>query len=409
MEQHHSPPLAPGARSVPPLRRGSMVARPWCGFARGLRQILRGRGATSALRAPDGWQQAARWRRRLLLALIILPTLAASLLMMEALPFGDSPAFSSDFGKVLSAVQLLLFTVLFAWISAGFWSAVMGFCVSLRGDRHGLYAIGLPRLPLESAARTAVVMPICNEHVATVFAGLRAACESLAATGALALFDFYVLSDTRDVATRAEEYAAWVHLRNALGDTADAGGRVFYRVRKRRGKRKAGNLADFCRRWGRNYRYMVVLDADSVMSGDSLVKLLRLMEAHPRAGIIQTVPRACGHDTLHARAQQFASRTTGPLFTAGMQYWQLGESHYWGHNAILRTEAFMRHCALATLPGRGALSGEILSHDFVEAALMRRAGYEVWVAQDVEGSYEQVPPNLIAELERDRRWCQGNL
>jgi membrane glycosyltransferase len=291
----------------------------------------------------------------------------------------------------------------------------MGFYVSLRGDRHGLYAADLPRLPLDVQARTAIVMPICNEHVATVFAGLRAACESLAATGALALFDFYVLSDTRDERILAEEYDSWIRLREALGDqrskdsTKDMAGRIFYRVRQRRGKRKAGNLADFCRRWGRNYRYMVVLDADSIMSGDSLVKLVRLMEAHPQAGIIQTVPRACGHATLHARAQQFSSRITGPLFTAGMQYWQLGESHYWGHNAILRTEAFMRHCALATLPGSSALSGEILSHDFVEAALMRRAGYDIWVAQDVEGSYEQVPPNLVAELQRDRRWCQGNL
>lgn len=351
-----------------------------------------------------------------LIVLITLSTLAASILMAHSLPFGTSP--------FLSGLQLTLFSVLFSWVSAGFWSAIMGFVVCLRGDRHGLSARDLPRTPLDTRARTAIVMPICNEHVATVFAGLRAACESLAATGSLALFDFYVLSDTRDETLQAEEYRAWLALREALGDETSvakstaqgerasfgqAFGRVFYRVRKRPGKRKAGNLADFCRRWGRNYRYMVVLDADSVMSGESFVNLVRLMEANPKAGIIQTAPLACGHHTLHARAQQFAGRITGPLFTAGMQYWQLGESHYWGHNAILRVEPFMRHCALAPLPGRGPLSGEILSHDFVEAALMRRAGYEVWVVPDVEGSYEQVPPNLIAELERDRRWCQGNL
>ncbi|MDB5802670.1 MAG: glucosyltransferase MdoH [Rhodocyclales bacterium] len=435
MELHHSSPLAAKAprvrsfastssgiaacdaealpameASVPGLHRGSMVALPWHGFLCGMRRMLTRSDASGVREKPVAWQRAAYRRRAALLALVTTTTLMASSLMFHALPF-DADSVLSD---ALSGLQLSLFAVLFAWVSAGFWSAIMGFVVSLRADRHGLYAADLPRTALDSSARTAIVMPICNEHVATVFAGLRAACESLAATGALALFDFYVLSDTRDPAILAEEYDAWIHLREALGDGkigAEEGfpGRIFYRVRKRRGKRKAGNLADFCRRWGRNYRYMVVLDADSIMSGDSLVKLVRLMEAHPKAGIIQTVPRACGHDTLHARAQQFASRVTGPLFTAGMQYWQLGESHYWGHNAILRVAPFMQHCALARLSGNNALSGDILSHDFVEAALMRRAGYEIWIAPDVEGSYEQVPPNLIAELERDRRWCQGNL
>jgi membrane glycosyltransferase len=154
---------------------------------------------------------------------------------------------------------------------------------------------------------------------------------------------------------------------------------------------------------------MVVLDADSVMSGDCIASLVKLMEAHPRAGIIQTASQAVGHATLHARAQQFAARVTGRLFTLGMQFWQLGESHYWGHNAIIRVEPFMKHCALAALPGEGGLSGPILSHDFVEAALMRRAGYHVWLVSDLDGSYEQQPPDLLSELQRDRRWCQGNL
>ena len=112
---------------------------------------------------------------------------------------------------------------------------------------------------------------------------------------------------------------------------------------------------------------------------------------------------------LFARAQQFASRVTGRLFTLGMQFWQLGESHYWGHNAIIRVEPFMQHCALAPIKGTGGMSGGIMSHDFVEAALMRRAGYHVWLVADLVGSYEQQPPDLLAELQRDRRWCQGNL
>ena len=136
---------------------------------------------------------------------------------------------------------------------------------------------------------------------------------------------------------------------------------------------------------------------------------MRLAEANPDAGIIQTAPRAAGRDTLYARIQQFATRMYGPLFTAGLHYWQLGESHYWGHNAIIRVAPFIEYCALERLPGKGALSGEILSHDFVEAALMRRAGWGVWIAYDLPGSYEEMPPNLIDELKRDRRWCQGNL
>ncbi len=133
------------------------------------------------------------------------------------------------------------------------------------------------------------------------------------------------------------------------------------------------------------------------------------MEANPNAGIIQSSPRASGMDTLYARCQQFATRVYGPLFTAGLHFWQLGESHYWGHNAIIRVKPFIEHCALAPLPGEGNFAGSILSHDFVEAALMRRAGWGVWIAYDLPGSYEELPPNLLDELKRDRRWCQGNL
>ena len=215
-----------------------------------------------------------------------------------------------------------------------------------------------------------------------------------------------MLSDSSEPDTLAAERQAWLR---AVRGRRTGSGRIFYRWRRHRIKRKSGNIADFCRRWGSQYRYMVVLDADSVMSGECLTTLVRLMEANPTAGIIQTAPRAAGRDTLYARMQQFATRVYGPLFTAGLHFWQLGESYYWGHNAIIRVAPFMRHCALGRLPGRGPLSGEILSHDFVEAALMRRAGWKVWMAYDLPGSYEEMPPNLLDELKRDRRWCQGNL
>ena len=342
-------------------------------------------------------------RRVVLLVLVALGAIVGTQTMTDVLP--------QHGGTWAEQGLLLLFGVLFAWISAGFWTGVMGAWVMLRGRDRSAVTDALPRLrkvPVDAAARTAIIMPICNEHVPTVFAGLRATCESLAATDAADTFDFFVLSDTSQPAIRAAEQAAWSELVEALAQ-GGVGARVHYRWRQHRSRRKAGNVADFCRRWGADYRYMVVLDADSVMTGACLTDLVRLMEANPDAGIIQTAPRACGHDTVHARVQQFGSRVYGPLFTAGMHFWQLGESHYWGHNAILRVAPFIEHCALAPLPGSTSLSGDVMSHDFVEAALMRRAGWKVWIAYDLEGSYEQVPPNLLAELQRDRRWCHGNL
>jgi len=299
-----------------------------------------------------------------------------------------------------------LFAVLFGLVSGSFWTATAGFVMVLAGgDRHLVSARRRSDTKLDTMVRTAIVMPICNEDVARVFAGLRATYASLERTGLLQRFDFFVLSDSSDPDARVAEVDAWFAARSDL----DAVGRIFYRWRVHRIKRKSGNIADFCRRWGRRYRYMVVLDADSVMSGECLTTLVRLMEAHPEAGIIQTVPRAIGRESLHARVQQFASRVYGPLFVAGLHFWQLGESHYWGHNAIIRVAPFIRHCALRRLPGRGPLAGEILSHDFIEAALMRRAGWAVWMAHDLPGSYEMMPPNLLDELKRDRRWCAGNL
>jgi membrane glycosyltransferase len=389
--------------SAPPIRRSSMVAVPWRGFWRGLVDAVgsvfsRSTAHHSAHQpAKLPWQRAAALRRNTLLALVVASTLGAITMMAHVLPVYNS--------AVLRIAQISLFAVLFAWVCAGFFTAMMGFWVQLRGDPHALSCKNVSPEPIEVCARTAIIMPICNEQVDAVFGGLRATCESLGATADAGIFDVFILSDSSDPTLRAAELAAWAKLRTELGDK----GRVYYRWRQHRTKRKSGNVADFCRRWGQDYRYMVVLDADSVMSGECLSTLVKMMEANPTAGILQTAPQACGLNTLHARSQQFAGRVGGRLFTAGMQYWQLGESHYWGHNAILRVAPFMKHCALAPLPGRGGLSGDILSHDFVEAALMRRAGFFTWMVSDLPGSYEQQPPNLIEELQRDRRWCQGNL
>ncbi len=385
----------------PPIQRASMVPTPWAGHP-----LLRPLRSLAGYRAPNPRpahdERPLMLRRVALLVLVALGAFVGTDYMAEVLPSHGS--------TWLEQGLLVLFGVLFAWISAGFWTGLMGAWVLLIGRDRNAVTRGLDSAaPIDAAARTAIVMPICNEDVRTVFAGLRATWESLAATDAAGQFEFFVLSDTNQPDLRAAEQAAWSELVQALQRAGTPAPRIHYRWRQHRTRRKAGNVADFCRRFGRAYRYMVVLDADSVMTGECLTNLVRLMERHPDAGIIQTAPRACGHETLHSRVQQFGSRVYGPLFTAGMHYWQLGESHYWGHNAIIRVAPFMAHCGLAPLPGQTSLSGDVMSHDFVEAALMRRAGWKVWIAYDLAGSYEQVPPNLLAELQRDRRWCHGNL
>jgi len=399
----------PNSVTAPPINRGSMAPRPWRGFWNSIGTALlvklgagRHAAAQAAPSARQPWQRAASQRRLAFLALTVLSTVAAATLFARVQPDYDN--------LWLEYSQIALYAVLSGWVVTGFVTALMGFYVSVRGDKHALSGKQVADHPMNPEARTAIIMPICNEDVATVFAGLRATCESVAATGHAKQFDVFVLSDSYTPEIAAAERAAWEDLRAALADSPNQPQvEVYYRLRTRRTHRKAGNVADFCRRWGKDYRYMVVLDADSVMSGDCLAAMVKLMEANPTAGIIQTATQAIGHVTLHARAQQFASRMTGRLFTLGMQFWQLGESHYWGHNAIIRVQPFMDHCALAPIKGKGGMAGGIMSHDFVEAALMRRAGFHVWLVADLVGSYEQQPPDLLSELQRDRRWCQGNL
>jgi membrane glycosyltransferase len=305
------------------------------------------------------------------------------------------------------AAQLFLFVGLFGLVAFGAAQALIGFFLRCRGGDPIEITASLD--PADDArgvsARTAVVMPICNEDVDRVVAGLRVMYESLARTGKLTECDFFLLSDSTDANCWIAEEAAWLVLTQQLG----AQGRIFYRKRRLGTNKKAGNLADFCRRWGGNYRYMVVLDADSILTGDTIVRLVRLMERNHRVGIIQGVPMLVNGETMLARLQQFACRLYGPVFAAGLNYWQLGEANYWGHNAIIRLAPFIRHCSLPELPGAGPFGGRIMSHDYVEAALIRRAGWQVWLATGMAGNYEEGPANVIGLAQRDRRWLQGNL
>ncbi len=347
-----------------------------------------------------GWTHAVaadkherRWAFMFLIGLLTLMAMAFEMSVLGA--EGWTP---------INIALLVLFLLLFTHVAIGFCQAFLGFLISMEGAPT---AAALPDEEKDFATLpvTAIVVPIYHEEVAPVFARLQVMHDALRSLGAAERFHFFVLSDSTDREKAAEEEHAWARFVAATGSA----GRVFYRRRALPLNRKSGNIADFCRRWGSQYRYMICLDADSLMSADTLVVLVRRMERNHRIGILQTVPQAINGRTIWSRLQQFSMSVYGPIFAAGANFWQQEESNFWGHNAIIRLAPFMQHCALPELPGRSAIGRRPMSHDFVEAALMRRAGWEVHLANDLRGSYEETPPTVIEHLKRDRRWCQGNL
>ncbi|HEY6025440.1 MAG TPA: glucans biosynthesis glucosyltransferase MdoH [Pseudolabrys sp.] len=336
------------------------------------------------------------WFRRLLVfgAAIALTAIAAYE-MYEVLQVGGL--------TVLETVVLVLFVALFAWIALSFISALCGFVVSLAGAGRTL---GIdPTAPLPAlAGRTALLLPTYNEDPHRVTARLQAIYESVGDTGRLAHFDFFILSDTTDPAIWLAEEVAFLRLRGEFGTE-----RLYYRHRTKNIARKAGNIGEWVRRFGGAYDHMIVLDADSLMEGDTVVRLAAAMESRPNIGLIQTLPQLVNGNTLFARLQQFAGRVYGPLIARGIAWWHGAESNYWGHNAIIRVAAFAEQAGLPLLRGNKPFGGHILSHDFIEAALMRRAGWAVHMVPELGGSYEECPPTLTDYAVRDRRWCQGNL
>ncbi len=354
-------------------------------------------GTDGAL-ALDANASSGGWRRGLMLALVAATTAAGCVLMTHVLGLAEA--------RLLDLALLAVFAPGFAWIALSFWATAIGFALAL----SGCHPVTLRRssgdeTPRPLRSRTAILMPIYNENPQQAFSRAVSTCRSVKATGQLEAFDFFVLSDTTDERIARKELVSWMSLRAIPA----IGPRLFYRRRLQNIGRKAGNIADWVAMYGAHYDHMVILDADSVMAGATIVRLAALMEANPRTGIIQTLCQSVGRETLFARTLQFASRLYGPLSAAGHSFWQLGEANYYGHNAILRCAPFARHCDLPVLSGRAPLGGEILSHDFVEAAFMRRAGWHVWLLPELGGSYEQLPSNLLDYAARDRRWVQGNL
>ena len=254
-------------------------------------------------------------------------------------------------------------------------------------------------------ARTAVLVPVYNEDPVATFARIAAMEASLRATGMAHLFHFAILSDTRDDAIAARERMWFLRL---IAET-DGEGRIFYRRREKNKGRKAGNIEDFIKRSGSAYDYAVILDADSLMEGATMVEMVRRMEASPSLGLLQTLPTIIHARSRFGRTMQFAGSFYSPIFARGLAMMQGRTGPFWGHNAIVRLRAFAESCALPELSGSPPFGGHILSHDYVEAALLARAGWVVRVDDDLGGSYEEAPENIIDHAKRDRRWCQGNL
>ncbi len=328
-------------------------------------------------------------RRRLFL-------IAGSALIGLAASLGVANLLALDGYDAVDQVLALLSLALFAWIGFGFLNAAVGLVLCIA--RRNLAALPSPA----PSCRVAVLLPVYNEDIAAVGVRVAQMTNELERLHHSALFDVFILSDSAAFREN-EERALCRSLRRQDGC------RIYYRRRPHNEGRKTGNIADWVRRFGAAYESMIVLDADSRMSGTAMARLAGMMEADASLGLIQTTPLLTAGASLFARWQQFAAMLYGPIASAGLQWWSGDEATFWGHNAILRVRAFAESCGLPVLPGAAPLGGLIMSHDMVEAALLRRHGWKCRMLATREGSYEESPPTLIDHAVRDRRWCQGNL
>lgn len=308
-------------------------------------------------------------------------------------------ALSNDGLDWLEVAFLLLFLPLLSWVAFGFVASLIGFALLMSKSHPGF--AGITGSAERITGRTAVLMPVYNEEVAAVFGRVEAMTASLAQAGMGGLVDFYVLSDSRPDHGE-EELVAWRRVASAAEIP------VYYRRREQNIARKPGNIAEWLQRFGAAYEYMLILDADSMMSGDTILGLTSIMEQRPSIGLLQTVPMTINAQTLFQRWQQFAGYAYGSIASAGLLWWSGAEANFWGHNAIVRVQAFAESCGLPELGGSPPFGGHILSHDMVESALLRRRGWAVHMVM-IKGSYEEFPPTIVDFAIRDRRWMQGNL
>ncbi len=307
--------------------------------------------------------------------------------------------FSADGIQWIDAIRIVLLAASTAWLAWGAAYAFNGLLTSPISEKHKPFELA----PTE--ARTAVLVPVYNEDPVKTFSHVAAMIGSLHTLGAAGRFDFAILSDTNDDRVAAEEERWFQRLLVESGaQTA-----IYYRRREKNTGKKAGNIADFIRSSGALYDYMIVLDADSLMEGSTMAEMVRRMDCEPRLGLLQTLPKIVHARSFFGRAMQFSTSYYSPIYTRGLASLQGEAGPFWGHNAIIRTRAFAQSCGLPELSGTPPFGGHILSHDYVEAALLSRNGWIVRVDPDLSGSYEEGPDNVVDFAKRDRRWCQGNL
>ena len=363
------------------------------------RRFVAGKGSGEPVGAAPEWEKRVSARQRAGLLLSAMSTAIVLRLSYEVLRAQQLPELALWFYVVLNGVMSFVLASNFFKLMLGTWHAMRG---PAGNPWHPQHTAREPR----SKVKVAIVYPVYHEQVRRVAAGIAATWASVQSRrpDLADRFDVFLLSDSRKL-----EY--WIAEQSAVYALAEAfpSGRFFYRRRPMNLNAKLGNIVDFCRRWGRSYDYMLVMDADSVMDGEAIVALLRMMEGNHRLGILQTNPTPILRESLFGRMQQFAGRLYGTVFSYSLQAMYMGHASYIGHNAMIRVKPFMEYCILPTLPGPAPWGGKPLSHDIVESAMMARAGYEVWFLPEIPGSYEEIPANMVDFLVRERRWMQGNL
>ena len=320
----------------------------------------------------------------------------ACLLLAAVAMFLFTDVVLSDGVDWLDYVRITLLSLSTLWLSWGAMLAVNGLFSQPTSQR--------PRAEPKAEHRTAILVPIYNENPTATFSRVAAMFNALKRLG-VDRFDFAILSDTRDAGIAEAEERWFIR----LVDEVKGEGRIFYRRREQNTGKKAGNVADFVRSSGALYEFMLILDADSLLEASTILEMERRIAGDPQLGLLQTLPKIIHAKSWFGRAIQFSASYFSPVFAGGLASLQGKEGPFWGHNAIVRTRAFALCCGLPELPGKPPFGGHILSHDYVEAALLARGGWTVRVDPDIEGSYEEGPENLIDYAKRDRRWCQGNL
>jgi membrane glycosyltransferase len=394
LDRQQAPPMQP------PYRR-TAIATPSLVLAwkANIRRALRGKAGAEPANDRPGWEAIVEYRRRVSLCLTLGTTavilfLSGILLKAQQMPM------------VTLYLYLIVYGLMTFFLASNFYKMVLGSWHMTRDATANPWHPAATATAPRAGVRVAILFPVYHEDVARVAAGIAATWQSIEAADPVlaARFDTFLLSDSRKLEYWIAEQAAVHQLAADL-----PGGRFYYRRRPLNQNAKLGNIVDFCRRWGSDYDYMLVMDADSVMDGAAVLALLRMMEGNPRLGILQTNPKPILRTSLFGRMQQFSAQLYGSVFSYGLQAMFMGHAAYIGHNAMIRTRPFIDHCILPVLSGPKPWGGKPLSHDIVESAMMARAGYEIWFLPEIQGSYEELPANILGFLVRERRWMQGNL